>query len=195
MSRRVDDLLAALRRATLMTRNVERVDRGVTGPIPPRMPQAPAWPELKFCEGCSRPECDHGCAYGQKRKDEPVTRIVERLPPSIHEPIEPFGAPPPKETIAEAFRAAGQEVVAAIDQLVRTCEEARVEGLKLVEALYEHGDWHGDFLANYVTMQTEAAAVMRDAWKRQIEDLRTKRLALTQQVAPTQPTTPEGEKT
>lgn len=174
MRRRFDDMVSALRRVTVSAQNLERVGRQ--------------------CEGCERPECALGCAYAPKRKDEPVTRIVERIPSSIHEPIERFSAPPPRPTIAEVYRTAGQEIVAAIEHMVRTCEEARVEGLKLVEALYEHGDWHDEFLASYVTVQTQAAGVMRDAWKKQIEDLRNKQLALTQQVAPAPATTTEGGK-
>jgi hypothetical protein len=149
--------------------------------------------DKRFCEGCDRPECDHGCAYGtrSKPKEEPMTHIVQKAL-TIHEPIETFAAPAPPVTISDAFRRSGQDVATAIDHMIATCEEARQEGLKLIEALNESGQWHDEFLTNYVTVQTKAAGVMRDAWKGQIEELRRQRAALAQS-APQPTTQPEGE--
>lgn len=177
---RFDDMLSALRRVSGAAQdpgNAGRDGRAALG-LPP--------PEPKFCEGCRKPECDYGCAYAPKRKEEPMPRFEQRpAQPSIHEPIAPFGAPTPKPTIADAFRRTGQEVAATIDNMIATCEEARVEGLKLIEALYEQGEWHDEFLAGYVAMQTQVAAAMRDTWKRQADELRSKQLAITQQLTPT----------
>lgn len=178
---RFDDMLAALRRVSGAADDLGSAGRAARPAL--KLPPAD---KAEFCEGCHKPECDFGCAYAPKRKEEPVPRFEPRpVPPSIHEPIVPFGAPMPKATIADAFRRTGQEVAAAIDNMLATCEEARAEGVRLIEALYAQGEWHDEFLAGYVSMQTDVAAAMRDTWKKQVEDLRNKQLAITQQTAPT----------
>lgn len=159
---RFHDMVTRLRRITQGTSNLDPVEVV----------------EARHCTDCDRPECDAGCIYAPKGK--PMTHIVPPRLPSIHDPIVPFGAPTPRPTISDAFRNAGKDVASAIDHMIATCEEARQEGLKLIEALNESGQWHDEFLANYVNVQTQAAAVMRDAWKDQIEELRRQRAALTQ---------------
>jgi len=173
---RFDDVLERLR----------RVARGKSDEDPVEVVERSA----RFCEGCNKPECDFGCAYAPKRKpsklievvkEKPVTHIAQKSTLSIHEPITTFDAPAPPPTISDAFRRAGQEIAGALDNMISTCEEARQEGLKLIEALYTHGKWHDEFLTDYVTVQTKAAAVMGAAWKEQIDELRRQRAALTQQ--------------
>lgn len=166
--------------------------RGITPAKEPafRVTHKPVAPV--FCEDCERPECDDGCVY--PRRPAPMSDILNRVPPpkatvyearSIHEPIEPFVPPLPKATtVSDGFRRAAQDVATAIDGLINTCEDARKEGLRLVDSLHAAGEWHDDFLANYVAVQTQAAAVMRDTWKAQVEELKRKRAALMEGTQP-----------
>lgn len=163
-------------------------------------PMLRATPSEEYCQGCQRPECDNGCAYAPKQAGSatlsPVLRRADAPPPapppvlSIHEAIPGFVPPTPKPTVSDVYRRTGGEIAIAIDHMIKTCEEARQEGLKLIEALYDAGEWHDDFLANYVNVQTQAASTMRDAWKNQIEKLRRDRAALMQ-VSPE--AAPKGE--
>ena len=66
----------------------------------------------------------------------------------------------------------------ALDNMLATCEEARREGLSLIEEMNETGSWQDDFLSGYVEMQTQAATVLRDTWKKQLDDLRQRNVAL-----------------
>jgi hypothetical protein len=172
-----------------------------------RMKEHPAPP--RWCVGCKRPECDHGCAYDYHppvnidEEDHDMStagRGIQGGPPisplTIHEPIRPFGAPAVKPTISDAYRASAQDIATCLETMLATCEQARQTGLDLIQALNEAGDSHEDFVKNYVEIATTRASTVRDTWKKQLEDLTKQTSALKDALAAHAPAaTTEGEQT
>lgn len=123
--------------------------------------------------------------------------MPERLPPAptIHEKVRPFGAPVLRPTISDAYRNSARDITTCLENMLASCEEARQQGLALIDALNEAGDAHEDFVENYIKVATSRAATVRDAWKQQLQDLTQQTAAMKDALvkqAP-EPPTPEGE--
>ena len=118
----------------------------------------------------------------------------ELPPPSIHEPIQPFGAPAIKPTIGDAYRNAAKDIASTLETMLAVCEEARQIGLAKIEALNEAGEAHDAFVQDYALVATKRASTLRDVWKKQLEDLTHQTATVKEAMAAQQPpAATEGE--
>lgn len=117
--------------------------------------------------------------------DRELRQEPPRRRPSLETPIEPFEPPQEAiERIPQAYRAIAEEVVVAVSAMILRAEEARLVAVKFLEQCDQQGQWHSNFVHDYIAHETAAAEAYTVQWQKTIDELTAKRNAARQLTGP-----------